>query len=79
MGTSAQVDQITALVSSYFTAIRNLVGNKRNLERIVSEKFQSLIFGQDQTVEGLRLRTDLLGRVLNSFVVLFSENLKGSN
>ena len=66
----AQINQITALVSSDFGAVGDFTNDGLYFKWILFEEFESFVFGQNQTLEGLVFFYDLLSCVLNCFVIL---------
>ena len=76
MGTSAQIDQVAALISSHALSILNLSVDGRYLERISLEELQGFCLGEDETLELLVLVCNFLGGFLNDGVILVREYLR---
>ena len=75
MGTSAQINQVTALISSHALSILNLSVDGRLLERVSLEELKGLLLGEDETLELLVLVCNFLGGFLDDGVILVSEKL----
>lgn len=60
MGTSAQIDKGTRLVSSGDGVLGNLVGDQLSLERIVLEEFKSFLLGEIDLLETVVFFRELL-------------------
>ena len=76
MGTSAQINQVAALISSHALSILNLSVDGRYLERISLEELQGFCLGEDETLELLVLVCNFLGGFLNDGVILVREYLR---
>ena len=75
MGTSAQINQVTALISSHALSILNLSVDGRLLEWVSLEELKGLLLGEDETLELLVLVCNFLGGFLDDGVILVSEKL----
>lgn len=76
MRSSAKIDKIPALVGSDFTIFGYFRRDQRYFERVGGKELKGLLFGQDESGEGLRFASNLLGALLDCFVVFVRENLK---
>jgi hypothetical protein len=72
---SAQIDKGTASVDSTLGAIRDSLLNEILLVLAVLEHLKELILGHLQTLERLLLLDNAVGELLESLLVLFSNNL----
>mmetsp|Transcript_97814 Transcript_97814/g.119826 ORF Transcript_97814/g.119826 Transcript_97814/m.119826 type:complete len:212 (+) Transcript_97814:1086-1721(+) len=72
MGPSAQIYEVTTTITARQGAIWDLVRDQLNLEGVLLEELQGLLFRQNTSLKKLRLLTDLHGMGLDGFeVVLF--------
>ena len=68
MRTTTQIDQVSASINSGTASIRNLVGQNLHLEWVVGKELQSLILGNDHTLEFLLLLGNLANFLFNRLV-----------
>mmetsp|Transcript_17983 Transcript_17983/g.44413 ORF Transcript_17983/g.44413 Transcript_17983/m.44413 type:complete len:225 (-) Transcript_17983:801-1475(-) len=71
--TTAQIDQVSASVNGGTASIGNLGGQNLHLEWVVSKELQSLILGNDHTLEFLLLFGNLTNFLFNSLVIIFTK------
>jgi hypothetical protein len=75
VGSSAKINQVTALIGSHFTAISDFRGDERNFEWVIRKEFESLFLGQDQSVEGLGRGDNFLCGGFDLYIVFFGKDL----
>ena len=73
---SAQINQITTLVSSHALAVLNLGADRLDLERVSLKKGQGIFFRQDKALELLVLTANLLCHFFDRSIVFFVEHLR---
>mmetsp|Transcript_27447 Transcript_27447/g.64340 ORF Transcript_27447/g.64340 Transcript_27447/m.64340 type:complete len:320 (+) Transcript_27447:1452-2411(+) len=69
--TTAQIDQITVSVNGGARSVGDLRGQDFDLEGVVFEQLEGLVFGHNHSLEFLLLLDDFLDFLLDGFVVVF--------
>mmetsp|Transcript_32718 Transcript_32718/g.77127 ORF Transcript_32718/g.77127 Transcript_32718/m.77127 type:complete len:278 (+) Transcript_32718:1152-1985(+) len=76
VGTTAQVDEITASVDGGAGSVRNLGAQDLDLERIVRKELEGLVLGDDHALELLFLFDDARDFFLDGFVIVVFDGIR---
>ena len=68
VGTTAEIDEVTAPVNGGAGAVGDLCGQDLDLEGIVGKQLQRLVLGDDHALEFLFLLDDFVDLLLDGFV-----------